>query len=339
MFPQETIFAHFERVHTFALALVGIALFNLLTLRKPKRNIVALEKPSVSILIPARNEEHTITRCLQSLLAQDYPHFEVLVWDDCSTDKTRDILCTIHDKRFRWIAGTEPPPGWLGKSWACFNLAQYARGDLLIFTDADTWHEPSMVQTLVNEMLVHKLDALSGVAREETKTLGKSLLFLFLSGAWSHCIPTFYPSSSLAGALLQWETVRLWSFTKVCTGLLTDIEQCGKKWSKILNLLEFSDYVDTVTVSIISPRLYRVRCTKVSKRHFGVLPRVTFVLLEATSLFQALSGVGFFSTPYTPTGFCSANRSLTGHSSRLGQIASPGGWRVPLTASAPGPFS
>lgn len=189
MFFQETIFAHFERVHIFALALAGIALFNLLTLRKPNRNIVALEKPSVSILIPARNEEHTITKCLQSLLAQDYPHFEVLVWDDCSTDKTRDILRTIHDKRFRWIAGTEPPPGWLGKSWACFNLAQYARGDLLIFTDADTWHEPSMVQTLVNEMLVHKLDALSGVAREETKTLGEKLTVPFL--VWS--VVALYP--------------------------------------------------------------------------------------------------------------------------------------------------
>ncbi len=189
MFPQETIFAHFERVHIFALALVGIALCNLLTLRKPNRKIVTLEKPLVSILIPARNEEGTITRCLQSLLSQDYPRFEILVWDDCSTDRTREILQTFRDGRFRWISGTEPPPGWLGKSWACFNLAKNAQGEILIFTDADTWHEPSMVHTLVNEMLVSRLDALSGVAQEETKTLGEKLTVPFL--VWS--VVALYP--------------------------------------------------------------------------------------------------------------------------------------------------
>ncbi|MEN3188913.1 MAG: glycosyltransferase, partial [Atribacterota bacterium] len=116
MFDQGTIFTHFERVHIFAIVLAGIAFFNLLTIQKPTRRGITSEKPLVSILIPARNEERTITRCLQSILAQDYPRFEVLVWDDCSTDKTREILYTIQDRRFRWIAGSEPPPGWLGKS-------------------------------------------------------------------------------------------------------------------------------------------------------------------------------------------------------------------------------
>ncbi len=339
MFAQETIFAHFERVHIFALTLAGIALVNLLTLRKPNRKITALEKPLVSVLIPARNEEHTITRCLQSLFSQDYPHFEVLVWDDCSTDKTRDILCTIHDKRFRWIAGTEPPPGWLGKSWACLNLAQHARGDILIFTDADTWHEPSMLHTLVSEMLVHKLDTLSGVAREETKTLGEKLTVPFI--VWS--VIALYPHF-LSLLFPRWRAFavgngQIMVFHKRVYWAIDGHRAVREKVVEDIELAQFSDYVDTAIVSIISPRLYRVGCTEVFKKHSGVSPRATFGFLEATSLFQALSGVGFFSTPYTPTGFCSANRSLLGHSSRLGQIASPGGWRVPFTASAPGPFS
>lgn len=185
----QSILVHFERVHIFALALAGIAFLNLFTIRRPTSKTASTEKPLVSVLVPARNEERTIARCLQSLLAQDYPHFEVLVWDDCSTDRTREILEAVHDPKFRSITGTEPPPGWLGKSWACFNLAQHARGEILIFTDADTWHKPFMIQAVVEEMLANRLDALSGIAREETITLGEKLTVPFM--VWS--VVALYP--------------------------------------------------------------------------------------------------------------------------------------------------
>jgi len=84
------IVVHFQRVHIFALAIGIIALLNLFTIRRSTPKLLSREKPLVSVLVPARNEEHNIQKCLRSLFAQDYPRLEILVWDDCSTDRTRE---------------------------------------------------------------------------------------------------------------------------------------------------------------------------------------------------------------------------------------------------------
>jgi chlorobactene glucosyltransferase len=193
------IVVHFQRVHIFALAIGIIALLNLFTIRRPTPKLLSREKPLVSVLVPARNEEHNIQKCLRSLFVQDYPRLEILVWDDCSTDRTREILTAIQDERFRWTKGTPPPPGWLGKSWACYNLAQKARGEILIFTDADTWHEPSSLSRLVEVMYHEHLDALSGVAREVTVTWGEKLTVPFMvwsvAALYPHLLSFFFPRS------------------------------------------------------------------------------------------------------------------------------------------------
>ena len=98
--------------------------------------------PPVSVLIPARQEEERIGPTLAALLAQDYPNFEVLVLDDNSTDATyaTGVRCGSGDSRLRVMHGKPLPSGWGGKNWACHQLAQAARYDMLIFTDADvTW--------------------------------------------------------------------------------------------------------------------------------------------------------------------------------------------------------
>lgn len=98
-------------------------------------------KPSVSILIPARNESHNIEGCLSSILRCDTFNMdvEVLVLDDHSTDGTEAIIRAISDldKRVRLIHGKELPSGWMGKSFACHQLAQQAEGEWLLFIDAD----------------------------------------------------------------------------------------------------------------------------------------------------------------------------------------------------------
>ncbi|GEM_PF-2004364 len=111
----EDIVVHFQRVHIFALATGIIVLLNLFTIQRPLPKPFPNGKPLVSVLVPVRNEERTIGKCLRSLLAQDYPYLEILVWDDCSTDRTREILVAIQDTRFRWIAGTEPTPRVAGE--------------------------------------------------------------------------------------------------------------------------------------------------------------------------------------------------------------------------------
>ncbi len=87
-----------------------------------------------------RNEEYNIATCICSLLALDYPCYEVIVLDDNSEDRTAEILDSFHDSRLQCIKGKSLPSGWAGKTWACHQLSGFAKGDYLIFTDADTIH-------------------------------------------------------------------------------------------------------------------------------------------------------------------------------------------------------
>ena len=106
--------------------------------------------PFVSVLVPARDEAANIAACLHSLLAQDYPAFEVRVLDDGSTDDTAAIVRALAagDDCLTLLTGQPLPPGWAGKGFACHQLAGAARGDILLFTDADTRHTPQMIRAV-----------------------------------------------------------------------------------------------------------------------------------------------------------------------------------------------
>ncbi|HEV2721013.1 MAG TPA: glycosyltransferase family A protein, partial [Thermoanaerobaculia bacterium] len=103
----------------------------------------------VSVIIPARNEARSIERTLRAFLAQQYDSFEVIVVDDRSSDGTGDIARSIADPRLTAIAGEEPPPGWLGKSWALQQGSLAARGELLLFVDADVHYAPGALAAAV----------------------------------------------------------------------------------------------------------------------------------------------------------------------------------------------
>jgi len=101
--------------------------------------------PRASILVPARNEAENLKRTLPSLLRQGA--LEVLVLDDLSEDGTAQAALEAAGNHpgFRLLRGAPPPPGWTGKNWACFQLAQEARGEVLVFTDADVlWEEGAL---------------------------------------------------------------------------------------------------------------------------------------------------------------------------------------------------
>jgi chlorobactene glucosyltransferase len=99
----------------------------------------------VSIIVPARNEERNIRRCVEALLAQDYPNFEVLVLEDRSTDNTAGILVSLStpEPRLIILAGAELPKGWAGKPHALYQAAENAKGEWLLFIDADTFLAPN----------------------------------------------------------------------------------------------------------------------------------------------------------------------------------------------------
>jgi chlorobactene glucosyltransferase len=123
--------------------------------------------PQVSVILPARNEDLYIARCLDSLLGQDYPNFEIIAINDSSTDRTGEIIkaYAAKDSHIIHIDATPKPEGWTGKNWACYQGYLHARGELLMFTDADSKHLPSAMSLAVGHLVSQNLDALTAVPR------------------------------------------------------------------------------------------------------------------------------------------------------------------------------
>lgn len=122
---------------------------NVLYLRR-RAPAVAIKRPLVSILVPARNEEQNLRRLLPSLLMQQYESFEVIIYDDDSDDDTSEMLRGIEDARLKVLRGTGPPPGWVGKVHALYEAEKEARGELYLFLDADAeLLDPTALERLV----------------------------------------------------------------------------------------------------------------------------------------------------------------------------------------------
>ena len=134
--------------------------------------------PLVSILIPARDEEHNIRDCLRTLASQDYPNFEIIVVDDRSRDDTGRIVEEFaRDHPFiRLVKGRELPEGWLGKSHACHQAFQEARGEWLLFVDADTRHSPESLTQTMNYVLGNRVDMLSLYPHFEALTFWEKVI-------------------------------------------------------------------------------------------------------------------------------------------------------------------
>jgi chlorobactene glucosyltransferase len=124
--------------------------------------------PLISILIPARNEAENISRCLKSLLKQDYPNLEIIVLNDNSTDATSKVVKMIaqKDNRIRLVEGAPLEEGWTGKNFASHQLAKYAKSEYFIFTDADTLHFPKTISSAFGALITTKVDALSIYPRQ-----------------------------------------------------------------------------------------------------------------------------------------------------------------------------
>lgn len=175
----------------FQAIILLILLNNIWITRRTRRHKQPDQFPMVSILVPARNEERSIANCVNSLLAQDYPNYEVLVLDDQSTDLTRDILMQIAELQpgLHVLDGLPPRPGMVGKNWSCSQLALQAQGELLLFTDADTEHNPKMLRTIITALIGEQADLLTGFPRQVVHTWGERLLVPFFSWVLSSFIP------------------------------------------------------------------------------------------------------------------------------------------------------
>ncbi|SHO43217.1 glycosyltransferase [Desulfopila aestuarii] len=160
-------------IHILTLADIGWGLLRMQWLGEIPDEVVE-PFPLVSIIVPACNEEKTIEPALKSLLAQNYPHLEIIVVNDRSTDATAQLLERLQcesSRPFSVLTISELPSGWLGKSHALQTGANHATGEILIFTDADIEMEQTTVSRAVRVLETEQLDHLS-------------LMFQQVGGSW-----------------------------------------------------------------------------------------------------------------------------------------------------------
>jgi glycosyltransferase involved in cell wall biosynthesis len=129
----------------------------------PEHNIAPAGSPSLTVIVPARNEAADIAATLRSLLAQDYPNLHIIAVDDRSTDQTGAIIDTItaqHPEKLRALHITELPTGWLGKTHAMALAARHAPTDYLLFTDADVLFHPTAIRIALANAVATRADHL-----------------------------------------------------------------------------------------------------------------------------------------------------------------------------------
>lgn len=146
--------------------------------------------PTVSVLIPARNETTELETCLSSLVASTYPKLEIIVLDDCSQNsRTPEVIRSFANNGVRFIAGSEPQPVWLAKNMAYERLAEASSGEILLFCGADTQFTPDAIRTLVITMLAKEKTMLSVLPRNQLPASFKSLLIQPLRYSWEISLP------------------------------------------------------------------------------------------------------------------------------------------------------
>jgi len=171
----------------------------------------------VSVLLPVRDEADRVEPCLRALLAQTAGDaMELLVLDDGSADGTADVVRRVAcgDSRLTLLAGAPPPSGWLGKPYACQQLAQAAdpASTVLVFLDADVVLAPHAVAATVHLLDAAGLDLVSPYPRQRAETPAERLIQPLLQWSWLTFLPLRWaersPRPSLAAANGQLLAVR-----------------------------------------------------------------------------------------------------------------------------------
>jgi chlorobactene glucosyltransferase len=167
--------------------------------------------PAVTILVPARNESANIGRVVTDILAQDVDDLHLFVLDDQSDDDTSELACAAAkgDPRFRLLEGDPLPPGWLGKSWACEQLARHATTELMLFSDADVRWRPGALRALLAHAVTTDADLTSVWPTQETVTWSERLvvpmmafiLLAYLPVRWAHS-PLMVEAAAANGQVL-----------------------------------------------------------------------------------------------------------------------------------------
>ena len=188
----------FYSLFAFSILVSILGIINLIFIKKPiiyhQNNSDAL----VSVLIPARNEEINIKRCLYSLIDQSYKNLEIIVLDDDSDDQTYDIVKNISKnyKSIKLVKGEAKTIGWTGKNWACNQLSKYANGDFLLFVDADTKLQKNTIAETVNEMNNNDIDLISLFPNRITNTVIDKIISVTIGWFIFSCLPIIFSNKN-----------------------------------------------------------------------------------------------------------------------------------------------
>lgn len=158
----------------------------------PRREPAAGESyPSVSLIVPARNEAANIGACLAGASAQRVPGLEILVLDDRSEDNTALLVrdAAAHDPRIRLLEGQPLPEGWIGKCWALHQAAAAARSEWLLFVDADTRLLPGAIAGAIDAARQHGAAVLSVLTGQELPTWWEKMVQPAVFGAIAEAMP------------------------------------------------------------------------------------------------------------------------------------------------------
>jgi chlorobactene glucosyltransferase len=143
----------------------------------------------VSVIVPMRNEQNNAARCLDGLATQTGARYEVIIVDDGSTDATPDILAQYAARYPTWlrvVSGRPLPTGWVGKCNACLHGSEFARGEWVLFLDADTAPQPGLIRDMIADATARRLDALSLFPFNELGSLGERIVLpVFFQFAWT----------------------------------------------------------------------------------------------------------------------------------------------------------
>ncbi|GAA4580124.1 glycosyltransferase [Micromonospora coerulea] len=208
-------------------------------LRRPTDRPVEVRTGTVAVLLPLRDEADRVTPCLRALLAQrGVPDLRIMVLDDGSTDGTADVVRAVagDDRRLTLLTGVAPPPGWLGKPHACWQLATRTdpAATVLAFVDADVVLTPYAVAAAVAELRAAGATLLSPYPRILVRTVADRLVQPLLQWLWLTFLPLRAmersPRPSLAAAGGQFLVVdragylRAGGHAAVADKVLEDIE-------------------------------------------------------------------------------------------------------------------
>ena len=251
----------FYSLFAFSILVAIMGVINLIFIKKPILNDHNKDSSLVSVLIPARNEEINIKRCIYSLVDQSYKNLEIIVLDDYSSDQTFEIVNEL-SKKFQSVSvvkGEKKSNGWTGKNWACYQLSNYAKGDFLLFIDADTKLQKNTIAESISEMNNKDIDLISLFPNRITKTAVDKVISVTIGWFIFSCLPIIFSNknpifSSAFGQFLLFRKSAYFSIgghKAIKEKILDDFElgRCISKNGYVLRVFDGTERLSTFSYS------------------------------------------------------------------------------------------